>query len=115
MDSTRDVITEAKIRASYGTLGNQNIGSNYPTAQMLTISSIAAAGKIYPIVAQQSLANKDITWETTYMADIGIDMTLWEKFTITADYYYKKTDGILMQLDILQPSVLTHLIRMPAL
>ncbi|MBE6188870.1 MAG: TonB-dependent receptor [Rikenellaceae bacterium] len=100
MDSVRDVITEAKIRASYGTLGNQNIGSNYPTAQMLTISSIAAAGKIYPIVAQQSLANKDITWETTYMADIGIDMTLWEKFTITADYYYKKTDGILMQLDI---------------
>ena len=100
MDSTREVITEAKIRASYGTLGNQNIGSNYPTAQMLTISSIAAAGKIYPIVAQQSLANKDITWETTYMADVGIDLTLWEKFTITADYYYKKTDGILMQLDI---------------
>jgi TonB-linked SusC/RagA family outer membrane protein len=100
MDSTREVITEAKIRASYGTLGNQNIGSNYPTAQMLTISSIAAAGKIYPIVAQQSLANKDITWETTYMADVGIDLTLWEKFTVTADYYYKKTDGILMQLDI---------------
>ena len=100
MDKTRDVITEAKIRASYGTLGNQNIGSNYPTAQMLTISSISAANKIYPIVAQTSLANKDITWETTYMADLGIDVTLWEKFTITADYYYKKTDGILMQLDI---------------
>ena len=100
MDSTREVITEAKIRASYGTLGNQNIGSNYPTAQMLTISSISAANKIYPIVAQTSLANKDITWETTYMADLGIDFTLWEKFTITADYYYKKTDGILMELDI---------------
>ena len=100
MDRTRDVITEAKIRASYGTLGNQNIGSNYPTAQMLTISSISAANKIYPIVAQTSLANKDITWETTYMADVGIDVTLWEKFTVTADYYYKKTDGILMQLDI---------------
>ena len=100
MDATREVITEAKIRASYGTLGNQKIGSDYPTAQMLTISSIAAAGKIYPIVAQQSLANPDITWETTHMADIGIDATLWEKFTITADYYYKKTNGILMQLDI---------------
>lgn len=100
MDATREVITEAKIRASYGTLGNQKIGSDYPTAQMLTISSIAAAGKIYPIVAQQSLANPDITWETTHMADIGIDATLWGKFTITADYYYKKTNGILMQLDI---------------
>ncbi len=100
MDPVRHVISEFKVRASYGMLGNQNIGSYYPTAQMLTISSIAAGGNIYPIVAQTSLANEDITWETTYMADVGIDVTLWNKFTITADYYHKKTDGILMQLDI---------------
>ncbi len=100
MDKTRNVVTELKLRASYGMLGNQNIGGEYPTAQMLTISSISAGGNIYPIIAQQSLANENITWETTYMADIGIDATLWEKFTITADIYHKKTDGILMKLDI---------------
>ena len=100
MDKARNVITELKIRASYGTLGNQNIGGEYPTIQELTISSISAGGNIYPIIAQQSLANEDITWETTRMADIGIDATLWEKFTITADIYHKTTDGILMKLDI---------------
>lgn len=84
----------------YGTLGNQNINLYYPAS--LTISSISAANKIYPIVAQNSLANEDITWETTYMTDIGFDADApGNRLSgITADYYHKKTDGILMQLDI---------------
>lgn len=100
MAAARKTLSEFKIRASYGTLGNQNINSYYPASQLLTISSISAANKIYPIVAQNSLANEDITWETTYMTDIGFDATLWNRLSITADYYHKKTDGILMQLDI---------------
>ncbi len=100
MQGVRDVLSEFKIRGSWGTLGNQNISSYYPSSQMLTISSIAAGGNIYPIVAQNDLANEDITWETTYMSDIGFDATLWNRLTITADYYHKKTDGILMKLDI---------------
>lgn len=100
MSSIRRTLSEFKIRASYGSLGNQNINSYYPASQLLTISSISAANKIYPIVAQNSLANEDITWETTYMTDIGFDAVLWNRLSITADYYWKKTDGILMQLDI---------------
>ena len=98
--SIRRTLSEFKIRASYGTLGNQNINSYYPATQLLTISSISAANQIYPIVAQNSLANEDITWETTRMTDIGFDAMLWNRLSITADYYWKKTDGILMQLDI---------------
>lgn len=93
-------ISELKLRASWGTLGNQNINSYYPTAQQLTISSISAGGKIYPIVAQTDLANENITWETSYMTDFGIDALLWNKLSITADYYHKTTNGILMKLDI---------------
>ena len=100
MASARRILSEFKIRASYGTLGNQNIGSYYPTSQLLTISSISANNIIYPIVAQNSLANEDITWETTYMSNFGFDATLLNKLTLTFDYYRKKTDGILMQLDI---------------
>ena len=98
--SIRRTLSEFKIRASYGTLGNQNINSYYPTSQLLTISSISAANQIYPIVAQNSLANEEITWETTHMTDIGLDAVLWNRLSITADYYWKRTDGILMQLDI---------------
>ncbi len=100
MASARKTLSEFKIRASYGTLGNQNINSYYPASQLLTISSVSAGGNVHPIVAQNSLANEDITWETTYMSDFGFDATLWNRLTVTADYYRKKTDGILMQLDI---------------
>lgn len=94
-------VTELKLRASYGTLGNQNIGSSYyPTAQTLVQSSIFAGTGLHPIVALNTLANRDITWETTRMADAGIDLSLWNKLSLTGDFYHKITDGILMTLDI---------------
>jgi len=101
MKPVKNTLTELKIRASYGTLGNQNIGSsNYPTAQNLTLSSISANNIIYPIATLNTLANENITWETTKMADFGVDFALWNKLSFTGDVYYKKTEGILMQLDI---------------
>ncbi|MBP5382457.1 MAG: TonB-dependent receptor [Bacteroidales bacterium] len=101
MKGAKKTINELKIRASYGQLGNQNIGSDYyPTIQSLTISSISAADIIYPIVGLNNLANEEISWETSEMYDIGIDAGLLGKFDITADWYYKNTYGILMQLDI---------------
>ena len=104
MQDAKHVLSELKVRASYGTLGNQNIYSYYPTVQLLTISSISANDIIYPIVGLNTLANEDITWETSEMYDIGLDMTLWNKLSLTADWYYKTTYDILMQLDI--PSTL---------
>ena len=96
-----DTVTELKFRASYGTLGNQNIGSSYyPTAQTLTQSSIYAGNRLHPLVALNTLANRDITWETTRMTDFGFDIAIWNKLSFTADFYKKITDGILMQLDI---------------
>ena len=100
MREAKNTLTELKLRASYGTLGNQNIGSNYPTAQSLTISSISAAGIIYPIVALNTLANPAISWETTSMLDGGIDLSLFNKVSFVGDVYFKKTNGILMKLDI---------------
>ena len=101
MQGAKKTLNELKIRASYGQLGNQNIGSDYyPTIQRLTISSISANDIIYPIVGLNNLANEDITWETSEMYDVGIDATVLDKFNLTADWYYKTTYGILMQLDI---------------
>ncbi len=100
MQDAKNTLSNLKLRLSYGTLGNQNIGGYYPTVQSLTMSSIAAGGIIHPMVGLNTLANEDITWETTEMIDAGIDATLWHKFTVTADWYYKKTRDILMKLDI---------------
>ena len=97
-------LTELKFRASYGTLGNQSIGSNYPTIQTLAISSISAGGNggktVLPIVTLTTLANENITWETAKMTDFGFDVALFNKLDVTFDWYYKVTEGILLTLPI---------------
>ena len=101
MQSLKKTVNELKLRGSYGTLGNQSIGSDYyPTVQTLAVGSISANDNIYPIVTLNTLANPVITWETSKMLDFGIDAGLFGKLDITADWYYKTTEGILLELDI---------------
>ena len=101
MQKARKTLTEMKIRASYGTLGNQNINSSYyPFAEQLKMDSYSDNGVLVPSAYKSTLANEGITWETSEMVDVGIDATLWNKFSVTADWYLKKTHGILMTLNI---------------
>lgn len=101
MESFRDKVDNLKIRASWGKLGNQNIGdSYYPTTQQLSVSSISMGGNLYTASAVTSLSNQNLTWETSTMTDLGIDVSLLGCINITADWYRKITDGILMELDI---------------
>ena len=94
-------VNNLKVRASWGKLGNQNIGSNYyPTIQKLSTGTISMNDKMYSTATLSTLANTDLTWETSTMTDIGLDATLFGCLNITADWYYKTTDGILMKLDI---------------
>ncbi len=50
---------------------------------------------------QTALANKELKWETSTQTDIGLDAGfLNNRLTVTADYYFKRTDGILVSLPI---------------
>lgn len=108
MEKAKDVLSNAKIRVSYGTLGNQNmsgtsdVANYYPTSSNLETGNISMGGNIYPIVTLTTMANSDITWETTTVFDVGLDLTFWNNFNITADWYRKDTKDILMTLDIPQ-------------
>ncbi len=109
MANVKDVVSNLKLRASYGTLGNQNLAGSgaaiyYPFSENLTVTSTSMNGIIYPIVTLNTLANPNITWETTTATDIGLDLTLFSKLNISADWYRKTTDDILMKLDI-SPSI----------
>ena len=75
MESIRDRVDNLKLRASMG-------------------------GNLYTTSAVTSLSNRDLTWETSTMTDLGIDLSLFGCINITADWYRKITDGILMKLDI---------------
>ena len=94
-------ISQLKLRASWGELGNQEIGY-YPFAQYISLGNNYVWGDNKTQgVAISSLANPDIKWETTATTDVGIDAAfLNNKITLTADYFYKKTSDILLQLPI---------------
>jgi TonB-linked SusC/RagA family outer membrane protein len=99
MQPLKKVIDELKIRASWGRLGNQNIGT-YPSTVSVDLGSGVLGKQIVNVAALNNLSNKDISWETTEMSDIGIDAVLFSNLTITADYYNRKTKDILLLLNV---------------
>ena len=98
-----NVFDNLKLRASYGVLGNQNIGV-YPYQQTYNL------GHDYPFgnpAALQSGAymsvynNPEITWEKTAITDIGLDFSLFNgAFSGTVDYFYKYTSDILAPVEV---------------
>ena len=94
-------VDQLKVRGSWGKLGNQEIGY-YPFAQYLSTGSNYIFGNEKVLgVSLSALANPDIKWETTATTDVGVDLALWNsRITLTADYFYKKTSDILLQLPI---------------
>tara|TARA_R110000868_G_scaffold13102_9_gene61706 strand:- start:8723 stop:12118 length:3396 start_codon:yes stop_codon:yes gene_type:complete len=92
-----------KLRASWGKLGNNRIG-NYPYQSTYTLNqNYSFNGQVYSGIAQNALTNEDIKWEETTTTDIGIDASFFNnKLSLTADYFIRKTEGILTELPIPQ-------------
>jgi len=90
-----------KVRASYGRLGNQEIGL-YPYQQVLTTGLDYPLGSpeiLSPGVSATVVPNQHITWETTEVSNIGLDLNMFNgKLGIEAEYFYKKTMDILYKV-----------------
>ncbi|PWV55647.1 TonB-dependent receptor [Chitinophaga sp. S165] len=95
-------LNDLKIRASWGRLGNQNIGV-YPYQSTLYQSNYAFAGNIVSGFAPNMLVDPNLTWETTRMTDIGVDMAvLNNRLNFTFDWFNKYTYDILRQSQVPQ-------------
>ncbi|RYZ47677.1 MAG: SusC/RagA family TonB-linked outer membrane protein, partial [Sphingobacteriales bacterium] len=96
-------ISALKVRASWGQLGNQEIG-NYES--LTTISTtpqyiFGSTQSIASAAAVLSLGNEALKWETTTQTNVGIDLAfLNNRLNFTADYWVKNTDGILLRTPI---------------
>lgn len=98
-----EAINMLKIRASWGKLGNQNIGSSYyPFSEPLSLGSVSMGGQIYQMITQTTLSNPSLKWEETEMKGVGLDAMLFNKLSLTFDWYDKLTDGILLKLNTSQ-------------
>jgi len=77
-----------KLRGSWGQLGNQEIGEYAYAQSFNTGHNYVIGNSLVGGVAISELANSDITWETTTITDIGLDMNLFDdKITIVADWF----------------------------
>lgn len=89
-----------KLRASWGKLGNQNIG-NYPYQEVLSTTSYPFGSTTSAGVRQTRLVDQSLQWETTTMTDVGLDLTVkGGLFTATLDWYDKVTDDILYGIPV---------------
>lgn len=88
-----------KIRASWGKLGNQNIG-NYPYQDILAITTYPF-DVLYQGVIQDRLTDKNLRWETTSATDIGLDFSIRNGLIAgSLDWYNKVTDDILYVIEV---------------
>lgn len=95
-----NIIDNAKLRASWGQLGNQDIAGYYPAVSTLTLGqNYPFAGVIYPGAATLQAVNRALKWESTTTWGIGLDLTFFNKLNATLDYYNKTTSGILMAIN----------------
>lgn len=103
MESTRNWLTNMKIRASWGKNGNDNIGDfRYTTLTSMGNNVLFGKDAVKNNGSKANgLANPDLKWEESEQIDFGIDFGfLNNALTFTADYYKKKTNGMLMTMPI---------------
>lgn len=90
------VIDNLKLRLGWGTTGNQNVEDWAYTAMLANYTTAWGVG-----VLNANNANPDLKWETTYSTNIGLDLSLLGgRIEFIADWYYKKTNDLLLKLDL---------------
>ena len=101
MESTHSWLNHLKLRASWGKLGNQEIG-NYAYTPTMSASYNYYFGTDKVIgMAENIVANDDIKWETTTITDFGFDASfLNSRINVTFDWFNKLTSDILLQLSM---------------
>ena len=112
MEQVKPVLSELKIRGSYGVLGNQNlpgsdnnalyysyqsiVGSAYDASYWGSLYYVFGGSLVNPMTIVQD-PNTTITWEKTSILDFSADGSLWNGlFTFNLGYFNKKTTGMLM-------------------
>nr|WP_293835701.1 TonB-dependent receptor [uncultured Arsenicibacter sp.] len=96
-----NAVSELKLRASYGVIGNQALGP-YNTLSTLSPGTVifgnAQANAAYSL---SRLPNTGLTWESTRQTNLGLDLGLFkDRVSVQVDLYQKKTNDLLYTIDL---------------
>ena len=96
-----DFISNLRVRTSFGMTGNNQIPS-YQSLSQLENNKVVMNGSTVEIGRYPSnVTNDDLKWESQKQYNIGFDFgVLDNRFSITADFYYKRIDDMLLQVNI---------------
>src|SRR5690606_13545056 len=83
-----DWLSELKVKASWGVLGNQEIGT-YPYSSVISLGpSFSFGGVPADGGVQRDMVNETISWESTATSNIGLDASFFKgKLNVTGEYY----------------------------
>ena len=97
-----DFINYAKLRVSYGMLGNQELGSNYPfVAQLNPGTAYYFNNVLTPGSSLNNIPNETVSWENSTQTNIGVDVALLKsKLNVTFDIYQKKITDMLIDFPV---------------
>lgn len=95
------IISNLKLRASYGKLGNQSI-PNFSYVNSFGLGeNYTFGGNLVPGAAVRQIADPAITWETTTITDIGLEAGFFQnRLSLEIDWFDKTTSNILRQITI---------------
>jgi TonB-dependent starch-binding outer membrane protein SusC len=95
-------IDDLKLRAGWGETGNiPFIGSYYPSTSTVSGGNNYPFGPIFPgVVPSSTKGNPDLKWEETKQFNIGFDLSMFNRIHLTADYYNKRTTGLIYQQNL---------------
>lgn len=93
-------ISDLKLRASYGKTGNNDIG-NYNSLSFLSANNYILNNSFAPGAVVSAFANSALQWEKSDQTNIGMDLSIFSnKVTVTAEYYNKLTNDMLLSVSI---------------
>jgi TonB-linked SusC/RagA family outer membrane protein len=102
-------VSFAKLRASYGVIGNNNIGNYTQYALVNNTTNAVFGGNVATGAVVTSLANPNLGWETTNQFDAGLDLGLFnDRIQFIYDFYTKRTTNLLYAVQVPQESGFTN-------
>lgn len=93
-------VNQVKLRASYGELGNQEIGDYQYQAFINSYAHAVFGNQLALGATQTTFAVPDIKWESMISRNIGIDIELFRKFNVSAEYFHNTGKDILLRVQI---------------
>ncbi|SEA07335.1 TonB-linked outer membrane protein, SusC/RagA family [Arachidicoccus rhizosphaerae] len=99
-------INDLKLRASYGSLGNDNVAQfQYYNNYSFNNTYVIGDGTVHPGIDLTKLANESITWEVAKKMDIGLNAIIANNFNLELIYFQQKRSDILATRNASIPSV----------